>query len=219
MLYDIVKVLDSGVARLRDKAGSLLSQRDWGSDKTLVHVEGWVETVMRERGKIVPGSRREGKNIWTNTGREYLALRMSLEGGTTPTPFRSDYVKYLGVGVGSRVEDASVLSLADPVESLGGIFLVPFDVPPTFPLTPTRTTVRYSRTFSETEITINPGVPVLISELGMFTSGDPSTPKAAGPRDTSFGARMNQAPVAYKSLEPFSKTDAFSLEVSWEIRF
>jgi hypothetical protein len=212
---DSVLVTDRGSARLLDR-GSPIGGREWGNEKSVVEVKGWVKLCLRERGKIVPGSRREGHNIWTNTGREYLALLMSLSSGLTP--FRSDSIAYIGLGTGSQVESTSVTALVSPVASDSGIFLVPFDVPPTFPLSPARTTVQYHRLFTESEVTLAPGT-VLISEMGMFTNGSPTSSYTPGTRDTSLANAALQSPNAYKTFEPLGKTQALALDVSWQIRF
>lgn len=219
MLKDFVRVADRGIAHLRTRAGAILAGRSWGDDydSSIVEVKGWVKLVMRERGKIVPGSHREGHNIWTNSGREYLALLMSLSAPSTP--FRTDSICYIGVGIGSQIEAASVLFLASPIVYATGLFLAPLDVPPTFPLTPTRTTVRYHRTFAENEITISPGSSADISELGLFTNGDPASNYDPGSRNVSISVASAQSPAAYKTFEPVGKTDALQLDVSWEIRF
>jgi hypothetical protein len=222
MLKDLIKVLDSGVANLRTRTGAIIAGRSWDdlahSDEPVISVKGWVTAVMRERGKIVPGSLRTGHNIWTNTGKEFLALLMSLE--TLPTtPFRNDRIAYIGVGTGSQLEDVSVLSLAEPAAYTSGLFLAALDVPPTFPLNPTRTTVKYHRTFAENEITLSPGSTVDISEIGLFTNGDPASSYAPGTRDLTLAEASSQAPNAYKTFEPVGKTDALQLDLSWEIRF
>lgn len=218
MFKDFVRVADRGFARLRSRAGSVIAGHDFGEEKSVVEVKGWVNVCLRERGKIVPGSRRDGHNIWTNTGREYLALLMSLatSGGT----YRSDAVAFIGVGTGAVLEDVNVLRLVTPVAFAPSTFLAQLDIPPTFPLTPTRTTVRYRRTFTEDEITLSPGT-VNVSEMGLFTNGSPlAVPAYAfGTRDVTFANSTAQAPVAYKSLEPVPKTNALQLEISWEIRF
>jgi len=179
---------------------------------------------MRERGKIVRGSRREGPNVWTDTGREYLSLRISQQiAGSPPsavTPFRVDTVGYIGVGDGggSQLEDVNVIRLASPLPYTGSTFLAPLEVPPTFPLAPKQTTVRYRRVFAENQITVGTD-PVSISELGLFTNGDPASENASDPRDTTLADAENQAPLAYTAFEPYVKTNALSLEVLWDIRF
>lgn len=216
MFKDSVHVEDQGVVQL-GKPGEVVSKRAWGEEKSLVEVEGWVKLCLRERGKYVPGSGREGHNIWTNTGREYLALLMSIQ--TSPsTPFRSDSMAYIGAGTGSQIESASVLALANPIAYTTGLFLAALDVPPTFPLTPTRTTVQYHRIFVENEITTSPGT-VNVSELGLFTNGDPASGYVPGSRVTTITAATAQNPNAYKTFEPVGKTNNLQLEVSWQIRF
>jgi len=214
---DIVRVMDRGFASLRSKTAGIIGGRRWGEEQSVVEVQGWVKLLMRERGKIVPGSRREGHNIWTNTGREYLALLMSIATGPS-TGFRNDKIAYLGVGTGAQLEEANVLRLVTPVAYTTGQFLAGLDIPPTFPLTPTRTTVRYHRIFAEDQITLSPGSTVNISEMGLFTNGRQSD-YAVGLRDTTLAQATNQSPAAYKSFEPIGKKDSLSLEVSWEIRF
>ncbi len=214
---DMVRVLDRGFANLRTKAGAFIAGREWDDTKSVVEVQGWVKMVMRERGKVVRGSHREGHNIWTNTGREYLALLMSLQTGPN-TGFRSDHIAYIGVGTGAQVEEAGVTRLVTPIAYATGQFLAALDIPPTFPLTPTRTTVRYHRIFDETEITTTPGSTINISEMGLFTNGRQSD-YAPGLRDTTLAAAGSQSPAAYKSFEPIGKKDSLQLEVSWEIRF
>lgn len=205
---------DRGLARLRNRAGEIIAGRSWGDEASVVETKNWVTLVLRERGKIV--GRREGKNVWTNTGREYSAMRQSY--ASAGTPFRYDHVAYVGVGTGTQFEAPGVISLVTPHEFITGMFLAALDIPPTFPLTPSRTTVRYRRTFLEREITTLAGSRVDISELGLFTDGSAPT-YVPGTRNTSFGAAIDQAPVAYKTFEPIGKTDTMQLEVDWEIRF
>jgi hypothetical protein len=221
MFKDLVHVADRGFARLRNRAGSIIAGREFGDEKSVVEVKGWVRLCMRERGKIVPGSLREGKNVWTNTGREFLALLMSQQ--ALYTPFRTDSIAYIGCGSGSQVASTSVLALANPIAADTGIFLAQLNIPPTFPLTPSRTTVQYSYTFLQTELTIPPSiVPVYISEIGLFTNGNQTNNFVPGPsptgRDTSLANAALQSPAAYQTFEPVGKTNALEFEVDWQIR-
>lgn len=54
----------------------------------------------RERGKIV--ERREGHNIWLDTGREYIAQLIAFQSFGPDTPVRNDRIKYMGVGIGGN---------------------------------------------------------------------------------------------------------------------
>ena len=211
---DEVRVTDAGVVR----AG--LNVRRWGDpqEPSVVEVKGWVDVICRERGKLVKKNCRSGHNVWTNTGREFLTQRISIDLANTTSTIRTDAVAFMGVGTGSFPEEPGVLSLQSPVAYETSLFLADI-TGVAFPAYPIRTTVEYQRTFAETEITIVPGT-VLISEIGLFTNGSPAGVPANG-----FGTRprgvssFTAAPVAYKSFEPIAKTENMQLEVLWQIRF
>lgn len=214
MLGDFIHVSDSGRIRL-NRADVYL----WGNEKSVVEVKGWVTCLLRERGKIVPGSRRSGHNVWTNTGREYSAMLQTLN--TVGTAYRADHIAYMGVGTGLQTEDPAVTNLLEPVAYSGSLFLAEIDHSITeFPLRPARTTVRYTRLFGEDEITTpsSPGS-IYISELGLFTDGNQNS-FAQGGRDRSLTNGSQQSPAAYKQLfEPVQKTQGLEFEVAWEIRY
>jgi hypothetical protein len=210
-ISDAVRVSDAGIVR----AGT--TERSWGSEKSVVEVKGWVKLVLRERGKKI--TEREGHNVWTNTGREFLTQRISLDLASPSSTIRTDAVAFIGVGIGAKTEEPGVLSLQTPIAYDTSLFLAEI-TGVSFPAYPVRTTVEYQRTFAETEITIIPGT-VLVSELGLFTNGDPAGTPANG-----FGTRLRGttdmgavAPVAYKSFEPVAKTENMQLEIFWQIRF
>jgi hypothetical protein len=215
---DEVHVRDAGVARLIDTRGGVteLQRREWESfaERPVVEVNGWVKAILRERGKIV--GIREGHNIWTNTGREFIAMLMSLQIGSTK--FRADNIAFIGVGIGTQVEDPGILQVLTPSAYIAGQFLAALDVPATFPLTPSRTTVRYHRTFIETELTLTGGSRVDVTELGLYTDGSPASSFTPGTRDRTLANATQQAPVAYKSFDALGKTDTMQLDLSWDIR-
>lgn len=229
---DRVRETDSGSVSLKSK-GSSIESREWGEEKTILSSmaspTGWVKLFLRERGKIVPGSHRESHNIWTNTGREYLALHQTIDtrpppAGWTPgvpnrsLPFRVDNIGYIGVGGGSQVEDVSVLQLNSPLPYASGEFLAPIQSV-AFPLTPSSTSVEYHLLFPESQISLTTPSLVMVSEMGLFTDGDPSSYRGSLPRDTSLANASRQAPVAYKTFEPVGKRHDLELEVFWTIRF
>jgi hypothetical protein len=198
-------------------------------EKTPVLIEGFFSCVCRERGKLVPGTRREGKNIWTLTGREYLARLMSYAAYGIPpvadTPARNDRIRYIGFGIGVTPEVSSVSRLVSPIaydNSSGGLFLAELAIP-TYPFQTTGsygTSVRYTREFSETELSVS--TTVLLTEAGLFTDGNPNSspiPFTPGTRDVSLSEAINQAPAGYKSFEPLKKTQNFVLQTAWEVRF
>jgi len=181
-------------------------------------VEGYFSMVARERGKIVHGTHRAGNNIWTLTGREYLAQLMSYRTyGPPSVGERRDRIRYMGFGTGSQPEVSSVTNVLTPIAfNAGNDFLAQVSLP-TYPLSPSRTTVRYSRIFTETELSVVGTV--VLTEAGLFTDGDSGTDFDPETRDITLINSLLQAPNAYKVFEPLSKTQNFVLEVSWEVRF
>lgn len=195
--------------------------------KELIQVEGFFSAVCRERGKLVHGTRREGKNIWTLTGREYLAQLMSYSaygssahggGGTNQdVPARDDRIRYFGFGTGTQPEVSSVTALVTPIAVDGGsTFLAQVSIP-SYPLSPSRSTVQYSRTYAELELSATGTVN--LTEAGLFTDGSPTSSYAPRTRDITLANAAAQAPNAYKSFEPLRKTQNFVLDVAWQIRF
>lgn len=217
MLKDLVRVTDRGFARLRNRVGEIVAGREFDTELPVVQVKGWVTLVARRYGKKVPGLCRDGHNIWTNTGREYLSMLMTYDTNGS-TRLRTDQVAYFGWGTGSQTEDAGVTGLVTPVAYTTGQFLAAVDhTATTFPLNPTRTSVKYYRLFTTAEITFLLSF-VSLTEIGLFTNGNQSTFAPAG-RDTTLANAASQSPLAYKAFEPIGKTTDLELEASWEIRF
>lgn len=181
------------------------------------YAEGFVSLVCRERGKLVPGTRRYGHNIWTLTGREHLAQLQSYSSfGPPKVPARDDRILYIGFGDGTQPEVSSVTRLESPIAYVAGEFLAQTSVP-TYPLSPTKTAVRYSKTYGETELSISGNV--ILSEAGLFTDGNQQSAFEPGGRVTDLTNALLQSPNSYKVFEPLTKTQNFVLEVSWEVRF
>ena len=198
--------------------------------------------TFRERGKII--ARRKGHNIWLNLGREYLAslICYSSYTGTFPTatgvPERNDRIQYMGFGIGGTSQlslsvansaplvpayagtnlqtdtDPTVTTLERPVRISGASDSYPYPDPSNIwlgqveaPVThPTATQSEFSRLFATTDISYAPFLTVPISEVALFTA-------AASP------TVYNNTAIAYDTFDTISKTNAFSLEVDWTIRF
>lgn len=182
-------------------------------------VEGRVRIETREGGKRRQVS--EGKNIWTLTGREYLAELIALSASSPRGTFRDDRVAYIGMGIGSQAEVASIESLVDPVPYATAEFLAATQTPALFPASGTGTpitSVQFVREFGTDEISYD-GSAVVLTEAGLFTDGDPDNNWNLGSLDTTFAGASGRAPVAYKTFEPITKTTSFTMRVLWEIRF
>jgi len=181
-------------------------------------IRGHLHLELRERGKLV--AVRDGYNIWTLTGREFLSEGMALRSiNPTREVYRSDRVAFIGVGVGAQPEVSNIKSLVDPVPYRSGQFLARLATPPTFPVTgvdAARTAVQFTREFARSEISL--GYTVAVSEFGLFTDGDPDNNWDITTTPTSFDLASGRAPVAYKTVEPVSKTTAGALRAVWEVR-
>jgi hypothetical protein len=169
------------------------------------------------------GKRRqhvEGSNIWTLTGREYLAELIALKAISGDTFFRNDRIAFVGVGAGSQPEVANIPELVAPVPYAPGEFLARLKVPATFPVlseTSSRTGVRFVREFGLNEISL--GSNTILTEAGLFTNGDPDDNWSTSATPTGFSATYDRAPMAYKTFEPVTKTTSFTLRLIWEVRF
>jgi len=206
--------------------GQIVKTRDVeDSGKERVYIEGFFSMYARERGKIVPGSRREGKNIWTLAGREFLARLMSYSAYAPDEAARNDRIRYLGFGTGTTPEVSSVSKLVSPISyttSSGGLFLAELAIP-TYPFQSAGsygTAVRYTREFSETELSTVGSV--LLTEAGIFTDGSPTSapdPFEPGTRDLTLAQAQFQAPMGYKTFEAFRKTQNMIISCFYEVRF
>jgi len=183
-------------------------------------IRGHLRLEMRERGKLV--GVREGDNIWTLTGREFIAELIAIK-ATNPsrTTFRDDRVGYIGLGSGSQSEVSNIESLVDPVPYKTNLFLAALNAPATFPTsgsTTTNTVARFMREFSTSEISL--GYNVVLTEAGLFTDGNPDDDWNIDPDDfpVSWNDAAGRAPMAYKTFEPITKTTQFNLRAVWDVR-
>jgi hypothetical protein len=190
--------------------------------ETLKHdpqIRGHVTLETREGGKL--RGRREGYNIWTLTGREYLAEVISIQSlNPTREVYREDRVGFLGIGTGAQAEVPNIQSLVEPVPYKSGEFLAHLAAPASFPVTgvdAVRTAAQYIREFGQGEISL--GFDVVLSEAGLYTDGDPDNNNDIVSVPTDFATSSSRAPVAYKTFEPITKTINFTLRVTWEVRF
>jgi len=180
-------------------------------------IRGHLTLETRERGKL--RQRVEGDNIWTLTGREFIAELIALRASSPRTAFRDDRVAYIGMGSGVQSEVSDITSLVDPVVYRTGEFLARIDAPATFPTSGTSTTntaVRFEREFTVGEISL--GYNVVLTEAGLFTDGDPDDDWDYSATPTSFADTSGRAPMAYKTYEPITKTTDFNLRAIWTVR-
>lgn len=193
-----------------------------------------VHVTLREKphGRIVES--RKGHNIFLNYGREWLSELTSLN--TASTPFRSDRIRYMALGIGGTSQllsvatiqalytgwagyttptqtdtDPAVTGLEYPVEILSSDYYDDVSQPATFPAAGI---ARYTAIAGYNEISY-PGGPtsVPLSEIGLFTEGvsDQSIAPTEAPPERYM--------VAYNTFDTLSKTPSYVLQIDWELRY
>ena len=93
-----------------------------------------------------------------------------------------------------------------PVYAAGDVWLEQVQAPATHV---TATSVTYQRLFTTTEVSYGPFLSVPLSEIGLFLHSNSS----------NYINIPNNTFLAYDTFDTLSKTNAFSLEISWTIRF
>ena len=190
-----------------------------------IFVEANMWLCMRERGKLVPGSHRDGHNVFTVTGKNWLSKLVAWSTiGATDIPYTNRRVRWAGVGAGSQIEAPTVSALVTPLLATVTDYLRPIQSV----VYPTSTSVQFIKEFSTSEITIAQA-PVLITEAGIYADVRPAD--GGGTEDTSYDpinlpsatildpTKGNNALIAYKAFDGLSKTTDFTLELRWELRF
>lgn len=191
-----------------------------------ISILGNFELLMRHRGKLVPSSRREGHNIFTTIGRNWLSKLHSWQTiGATDTPYTNKRVRWIGMGIGAQLESPTVSGLAQSVLATATNFLVPIQSVEF----PTSTSARFIKEFLLNELTVT-STPVILTESGLFADVSPAqagalsdgtedVPNNPGVVDTVLNpASGSNPPIAYKAFEPVTKTVDFTLEVRWDFR-
>jgi hypothetical protein len=192
-----------------------------------IAVVGNFEALMRCGGKVVPGSRREGHNVFTITGRNFLSKLVAWQAiGFNDVPYTQRRVRWIGLGSGEQLEVATVEALNEPVLVTSTQYLVA----PQSVEFPSSSSVRFIREFALGEITVT-NTPVTVSEAALFADVSPAkpghpndgyedVPLEPGVVNTILSPYVGtNPPVAYKAFEGLTKTVDFTLEIRWDFRF
>lgn len=182
---------------------------------------------LRERGKKVPGGYREGHNVFTTTGKSWLAKLVSwytISG--TDVPYTQRRVRWMGVGTGEQAEAQTVPFLETPALVTGTSYLAEIQSVE-FPATGA---VTFVKEFGAYEISYAE-LPVAVTEMALYADVSPAEPGTAnaGEEDTAFDPGTvdtvlsptvgTNPPIAYKLFDPLTKTADFILEVNWTFQF
>jgi hypothetical protein len=187
-----------------------------------IEITSNVFLCMRERGKLVPGSHREGHNVFTSTGRSILSRLIAWQTiGTPDVPYTHKRMRWMAVGSGTQLEAVNVSSLKSPLPVLGSSYLSEIQSIEFLD----STSVRFIKSFGTSEVTFS-STPVPITEAGIFADVNPAT--MGGIEDSAVGGGYNSTlspvvstypPSAYKAFEVLTKTQDFTLEIQWDFRF
>jgi len=167
-------------------------------------------------GRSVPGSYRSGHNVFTNTGRDWVAKALAFATIGTFSPEVDDVpyddglprFRWIGLGDGSQLERRGITRLVSPVE----ITAAPTYIKTLGTLTqPVPSSLKYTNVFDGTDFT-HLGPSVTVSEAAVYVDRD----GGSGP-SLSDGDDDN-VPVAYKTFDPLTKLAAQTLTIVWEFR-
>ena len=167
---------------------------------------------LTENGRYVPGSRRVGHNVFTDTGREWLRQLVVWDTFGPDVAVDARRLRWIGVGSGNLAELTSVGALDSPLTITTG----PSEYIRVLG-TRTETTnfsVRYETIFDGMSMDFDHhGASVDISEMGLFADVHDGGGTLLSP------SVATHAPVAYKSFDPVTKTTTQTLTILWELRF
>lgn len=197
--------------------------------KSDIEINMNFRAVLRRGGKIVPGSRREGHNVFTNHGRDWLSRlvgwKQLASGGVDDKAFTQRRIRWVGVGTGTQLELATVTQITTPAKATATDYFIPIQVVDY----PTTTSVRFVTEFGAAQISLLPTDIVTITEAALFT--DVQRVGTVGglddlPYDGVGGSGawtlnptvQNNPPVAYKAFIGIPKTTDFTFEIQWTLR-
>jgi hypothetical protein len=181
--------------------------------------------IARERGKIVPGSLREGHNVFTTVGSDWLSKLVAWQTIDTPDiPFTQRRVRWVGVGTGTQAETVNVTVLNAPALVTPTFYLGAVQAA-TFPATGK---VKFFKEFLGNEISMPAqGLAVVpLTEATLYADVFPvsaaggTLDAATGSYDTQMNPEIGTNPcIAYKTFQVLNKTVDFNVEVRWEFSF
>lgn len=206
------------------------------SDK--IEVKSNLSLVARERGKIM--ARRDGHNIFLDTGREWIAKLISYSVMSPLTAEEDRRIRYVGFGIGGVRQQALGVANGAPLVTAYPGTNAATDEDPT--LTRIERPVRITggaTTYPGT------GTDVWLAQVqapaGHSNPHHTTFTRLVGKTEISYGSFLtvplseiglfyhdptagyvnvyNNPPVAYDTFDTLSKTAAVTVEVTWTLRF
>lgn len=180
--------------------------------------------IARERGKLSLANCREGHNVFTNVGADWLAslVAWAVIGGGPDVPYTNRRPRWIGLGTGSQTEVPGVTGLVTPALVTPSSYLGAIqDVQ-----RPTSNSTLFIREFGTGELSIGVGQSVPITEAGLFadvypvSTGGGQDDSVVGAADTTLDPTTGvNPPVAYHTFPVVTKTADFSFRIEWTFTF
>jgi len=171
-----------------------------------------VTAFLREDGHVVPGSIREGHNILTRFGAEWLAQLCAWStlgaGVVHDTPLDSRRVRWASVGTGVQLEAVSIAQMVAPSLVSGSDYLDAID-PGAEVSWPVPSSKKLEHVFGTADLPD----PVTVTEAALFVDfNDGGT--------ILDPAVATNPPIVYKVISPaLVKDSSKELVLRWELRF
>ena len=182
-------------------------------------MDPYVELTLRKGNEVVDV--RRGKNIWVNTGRQWLRNMLTYSTYSPLTAPENRRIAFMGFGVGgfrqgnaaahvppmsvdypgTNVQtdmDPLITNLERPVRVIAGQYLRELAAP-TFPLP---NIARFAASFASADFSYGAYTAVPLSEIGLFLAG-------------SNTALTTNSPVAYDTFDTCLKVPGLTLDVVW----
>lgn len=174
------------------------------------------KAFLTEGGVLVPGSVREGHNVITDYGREWLARLVPWEtitGVSDDVAYSDMRIRWISIGTGGLVEVPGVSQMGNPVTYDGTNYLCPLDPASgrSWRTHPVPTSVKFKHEYPGSEL---PGILITpASEAALFADYYNGAP-------TLDPTLPTHTPVAYKRIyPPLTKNTIQTLTIEWELRF
>lgn len=170
-----------------------------------------VTAFLRENGRLIPGSVREGHNVFTIHGAEWMAqlCAWSALGGAAihDTPMDERRVRWASVGTGMQLENPGIEQMVSPVLVSGSNYLDAINPAASSWAVPTA--MRIEHVFATTDLPD----PVTVTEAGLFVDFNDGGTFLDPTIDT-------HPPIVYKVISPaLVKDGTKELVLRWELRF
>lgn len=215
-----IKIESNVVLTARNKRGKIVERRD-SHNIFLDYGRDWIAHLV---GLDTAGAFfREDRIKYMAFGIGGTAQKIASADIRNPAIYNypgypNDWVGGAGSGDPTQTDvDPSVTALEWPVLVSTNNYFDLCSQPHTFP--GTVGVIRFTSVLGLNEVSFGGYPSVPLSEIGLFTAGDPTALDTTQAPVIAAGLPAEKFMVAYNTFDTLSKTTLFYLEVDWELRF